>query len=107
VLRGVVQLAAMASSRPATTERREAYYSGNVQGVGFRYTVRELAEGLAVAGYVRNLPDGRVHLVVEGAAAELQRLQDAIAQRMADHIRNVAVDVRPAIGEFKRFEIRH
>ena len=97
----------MASSRPATPERREAFYSGHVQGVGFRYTVRLLAAQFAVSGYVRNLPDGRVQLVVEGQSAELQRFVDAIAERMADHIRDVAVDVRPAIGEFSGFEIRH
>ena len=97
----------MASSRSATAERREIYYRGNVQGVGFRYTVRQLAAGMAVSGYVRNLADGRVHLVVEGAPAELERFQEAIAQRMAEHIRDVAVDVRPAIGEFSSFEIRH
>lgn len=97
----------MASSRSATNERREIYYRGNVQGVGFRYTVRQLAAGMSVSGYVRNLADGRVHLVVEGAKAELERLQEAIADRMAGYIRETAVDVRSAIGEFSEFEIRH
>ena len=46
--------------------QREVYYAGNVQGVGFRYTARCAAAGLDVTGFVRNLPDGRVHLVVEG-----------------------------------------
>ena len=97
----------MASSRPATPERREAFYSGRVQGLGFRFTVRQLAEQFAVSGYVRNLSDGRVQLVVEGQSAELQRLQDAIAERMGDHICDVDVDVRPAIGEFSGFEVRY
>jgi acylphosphatase len=60
-----------------------------------------------VAGFVRNLPDGRVELVIEGAPAELDRFMASIAGRMADQIRNVAVDVRPAIGDFAVFEIRH
>jgi len=47
-------------------ERRRLYYSGHVQGVGFRYTCQSLARGFDVAGYVRNLPCGRVELVVEG-----------------------------------------
>jgi acylphosphatase len=97
----------MANRRPAPAERRQAVYSGQVQGVGFRYTVRQLAENYAVAGFVRNLPDGRVELVAEGTPAELERFMAAIADCMAEQIRNVTVDVRPAIGEFADFEIRH
>ena len=52
-------------------EQREVYYSGRVHGVGFRYTVRSLASRLAVSGFVKNLPDGRVHLVVEGPPGEI------------------------------------
>lgn len=97
----------MANRRPAPAERRQAFYSGQVQGVGFRYTVRQLAENYAVAGFVRNLPDGRVELVAEGTPAELDRFMASIADRLAEQVRNVAVDVRPAIGEFGDFEIRH
>ena len=88
-------------------ERREAYYRGHVQGVGFRYTVRHVAGGFRVTGFVRNLPDGRVHLIAEGAPDELARFLKTIAEQMASHIRDVAVDVRPATGEFSSFEIRH
>jgi acylphosphatase len=97
----------MAENRSADSERRHAYYSGHVQGVGFRYTVRELADGFDASGFVRNLADGRVELVVEGPAAELDRFMSAIAERMGDYIRKVAVDVRGATGEFTEFEIRH
>ena len=96
----------MADQRSAPNERRTAYYSGHVQGVGFRETTRRLALQFEVSGFVRNLPDGRVEVVVEGAAAELQRFLTAIAERMEGHIRQVAVDARPAIGEFTEFEIR-
>ena len=54
-------------------EQREVYYSGRVQGVGFRYTVRSLASRMAVTGFVKNLPDGRVHLVVEGSPGRNRR----------------------------------
>ena len=47
-------------------------YSGRVQGVGFRYTVRTLATGYEVTGTVRNLPDGRVELTAEGRENELE-----------------------------------
>jgi acylphosphatase len=41
---------------------RQVFYSGRVQGVGFRYTVKRIAGGFEVTGWVRNLPDGRVEL---------------------------------------------
>ena len=62
-------------------ERRRVYYSGRVQGVGFRATCRWLAGGFEVAGYVRNLPDGRVEVVAEGESAELDRFLAAIQER--------------------------
>ena len=55
-------------------EQREIHYSGRVQGVGFRYTVRSLASRTAVTGFVKNLPDGRVQLVVEGPPDEIRVL---------------------------------
>jgi len=56
------------------------YYSGRVQGVGFRYTVKSLTPGFEVAGTVRNLPDGRVELVAEGAREELDAFRQAIRE---------------------------
>jgi len=97
----------MADPRHVQPERRQAYYSGHVQGVGFRYTVRQLAEGLEVAGFVRNLPDGRVEVTAEGAPAELDAFMAAIADHMSGYIHDVKVDVRPTVGEFDGFEIRH
>ena len=47
--------------------RLEAHFSGRVQGVGFRYLTRQLAQGFAVTGQVRNLPDGQVQVIAEGA----------------------------------------
>lgn len=42
---------------------RQVFYTGRVQGVGFRYTVKQLAAGYEVSGWVKNLPDGRVELL--------------------------------------------
>jgi acylphosphatase len=68
--------------------RRHVIYSGRVQGVGFRYTAQALARNLKVAGFVRNLPNGTVELVVEGAAEQAQMLLDRIAERMAEYVEN-------------------
>ena len=59
-------------------QRLRVLYSGHVQGVGFRYTARELAAGFDVCGTVRNLADGRVELVAEGARDEIESFRQAI-----------------------------
>ena len=65
---------------------RRVWYAGAVQGVGFRYTARAIAAGHAVAGYVKNLPDGRVELWAEGDQKEVDRFLDAVARRMAENL---------------------
>ena len=87
-------------------EQRELYYQGMVQGVGFRYTVRRVAARFSVTGYVRNLPDGRVLLVAEGAREELDRFLGAVGTAMGRYIQDVDETVRPATGRFGQFEIR-
>lgn len=88
-------------------ERRTILYTGRVQGVGFRYSVHEVSRRFAVTGYVKNLPDGRVELVMEGDAGPLQEMADAIAQRMADNITHARGHTAQATGEFSDFVIRH
>ena len=88
-------------------ERSTCYFGGRVQGVGFRYTVLNIAQEYDVTGYVQNLPDGRVQLVAEGTKAELSALVDEIRQRMEGFVEDVAVTTSPATGEFGRFTILH
>ena len=73
-------------------ERRRVVYSGRVQGVGFRATCRWLAGEFQVAGYVRNLPDGRVELLVEGDPAEIEALLQAVRNEMGEFIRAMTSD---------------
>ena len=51
---------------------------GDVQGVGFRWFTRERAQHAGIRGWVRNMPDGNVELVAEGAPASVQRFLDAV-----------------------------
>ena len=87
--------------------RRTSHFSGRVQGVGFRYTVVDLARGFDVRGYVRNLPDGRVELVAEGNAAEIDGLLERIGERMEGFIKRVDLQESPATNQFDRFSIKH
>lgn len=87
--------------------RRTCLFSGHVQGVGFRYTAQNLAMRYNVTGYVRNLPDGRVEMVIEGPDDQMDQLLQDIRQQMEDFIRKVDVQTAPATGEFDRFSIRH
>ena len=85
--------------------RRTVHFSGEVQGVGFRFTTRHLAREFEVTGTVRNLSDGRVELVAEGAPEELDRFVQAIAARMGPYIADLSASESPAAGTFDRFEI--
>ena len=82
------------------------YYSGRVQGIGFRYTVKTVATGFEITGTIRNLPDGRVQLVAEGARAELEAFRSAIREAgLAGFIQNEHVDWADAQNGFRGFEI--
>ncbi len=84
----------------------QIFYSGTVQGIGFRYTVMSVAAGFEVSGFVRNLPDGRVELVAEGAKDELQAFQTAIRDAGVGHfIRDEQVTWTDSKQEFRGFEI--
>jgi acylphosphatase len=86
--------------------RLRVLYSGNVQGVGFRYTVKNVATGFEVTGIVRNLSDGRVELIAEGASEELTAFQQGIRDSGLGHfVRQEQVTWADAANEFRGFEI--
>ena len=83
------------------------HYAGRVQGVGFRYTVQNIAQQYNIHGYVRNLSDGRVELLMEGSEPEMDQIAQRIAEKMAGFIKDVTTQTAPATGEFQQFAIRH
>lgn len=85
--------------------RRTVYYSGRVQGVGFRYTAQSIAQEFRVSGYVRNLPDGRVELVAEGEPGEVERFVARVGEVMKRNIHEVRVSDAAATGQYKGFTI--
>ena len=84
----------------------EIHYAGQVQGVGFRYTARSVAAGFEISGAVRNLADGRVHLIAEGTREELEAFRAAIRDAGLGHfIRDENVMWAATQDEFHGFEI--
>ena len=81
-------------------------YSGHVQGVGFRYTVKSVAAGFELTGSVRNLSDGRVEMLAEGLREELEAFLQAVRDSGLDHfIKKEDVSWSEAKNEYRGFEI--
>jgi acylphosphatase len=85
---------------------KHVYYSGRVQGVGFRYTAHHVAQEHDVAGFVRNLPDGRVEVKVEGSLEQVEAFLSALAQRMSGYIEETQMLEEPPQGA-KEFQVRY
>jgi acylphosphatase len=86
----------------------QVLYEGNVQGVGFRYSVRQIAKGFDVTGSVRNLRDGRVELLAVGEADEVRAFLEAIGEsELHAHIRKHSEAPLANPPAFRGFEIRH
>ncbi|HUA66273.1 MAG TPA: acylphosphatase [Alphaproteobacteria bacterium] len=82
------------------------FYSGRVQGVGFRYNVKSVATGFDVTGTVRNLMDGRVELIAEGQRSELEAFRTAIRDSgLAGFIRDENVTWSDAQNDIRGFQI--
>jgi acylphosphatase len=85
----------------------QVHYEGRVQGVGFRYTARRVAAGFDVAGYVRNLPDGRVELLASGETEEVDAFVEALREsELAGHIENEELAEMATPAGLRGFEIR-
>ncbi len=87
--------------------RVHVFYSGRVQGVGFRYTAIDVAESLGIVGWVRNLRDGRVEAVCEGEEEVLKKFLEEIADGpLRYYIKDADVLWEEPTGEFTSFYIR-
>jgi len=84
------------------------FFEGNVQGVGFRWTVKRIAKGFEVVGWVRNLSDGRVELLASGEEAEVRAFVAAIGEsELRAHIRRQTESAADEPAPPRGFEIRH
>ena len=82
------------------------FFSGRVQGVGFRYSTLQVAKEFEVAGFVRNLADGRVQLEAEGSAGEVSRFVAAVEEKMHGYIRKTERAGTTRTPQFSGFTIK-
>ena len=85
--------------------RKTILYSGRVQGVGFRFMTIEALRGFEVTGFVRNLRDGRVELVLEGEPETLDQAAARVRSAMAANIDGAVQTEESATGEFSELRI--
>ena len=82
------------------------YYTGRVQGVGFRFTAENIASNLGICGWVKNLSDGGVEVVAEADEKVLADFLARIKEYFSRYIQAADVEWLKAGGEFKDFQIR-
>ncbi len=85
--------------------RAHVFFSGTVQGVGFRYTCRDYAVDLGLTGWVKNLPDGRVELWAEGPKDIVEAMIKRVEIHFDGFIRDINVDYCKTDGQFEDFKI--
>ena len=82
------------------------HYSGNVQGVGFRFTAVDIARKYGVKGWVKNCGDGSVEVVAEAKDETLKAFLSDLESQMSHYIREKNLSWKPASNQFSGFEIK-
>ena len=90
----------------ADVHHETVFFSGHVQGVGFRYSVLQIAREFDVAGFVSNLADGRVQLEVEGAERDIGAFVEAVQEKMHGYIRKLERSAKKRPAQFSGFVIK-
>lgn len=93
-------------SDSSTVICRRAIFHGRVQGVGFRWTTSRIAKPIAVAGWVRNRPDGTVELIVQGPADVVEMFLNEVQAQMASGIDHVETSEESVQADLSGFSIR-
>ncbi len=83
------------------------FFSGTVQGIGFRYAVLQSAQNLKITGWVRNLDDGRVEAVFEGPKEDIEKLCESVEKHFEGYIQSKEIDFFEPQNQFKDFKIVH
>lgn len=84
---------------------RHVIFIGRVQGVGFRYTAHRMANSHQLTGFVRNLPDGTVEMLVQGSAQDIDDCIQDIKDYFGDYLRETRIQEIPTDPKYKDFRI--
>lgn len=84
---------------------QSVFFSGRVQGVGFRYSTLRVANEFEVSGFVKNLSDGRVQLEAEGNETEVRNFVAEVKDRLEVFIRQTEESERWRMPEYRGFGI--
>ena len=87
-------------------EQVHVFYSGRVQGVGFRFTSESIASELGIKGWVKNLPDGRVEIIAEAEKSALESFLSKINEAFSGYIRGEDTTWQEALGKFNDFRVK-
>ena len=85
--------------------RRHLYFSGLVQGVGFRFTVRSLAKRYRLKGWVKNIPDGRVEAEIEGDTGRINEFMDDLKREFSYNIKEAKQEKLSTLARYEDFQI--
>ena len=86
---------------------KRALFEGRVQGIGFRYSIKQLAMGFDIVGGIKNLADGRVELQLMGEEDEVEEFLKEIIEEsaMAHNIKEMRAEEIPLLEDAKGFRI--
>lgn len=84
---------------------RHVIFRGRVQGVGFRYTCRDIAARYRVTGFVRNVPDGTVEMFIQGDPAEIDNCIADIQSEFAGYVRDTQIEPATFSPRYTDFRI--
>jgi len=87
-------------------QRIHAFFSGEVQGVGFRFTARSLANQYRVKGWVKNTGDGKVELIAEGPRENVDNFIIGLNQEFKRNVTDLQIKRQEYGGEYRDFIIR-
>lgn len=89
-----------------TNKRYHIFFAGTVQGVGFRYAARFLAQKYMLCGWIANCPDGKVELDIEGKHVDLENFLNELKQEFKTYIKNAQIEELPFGREYTDFSIK-
>ena len=87
--------------------RKKINYKGRVQGVGFRWNTEKAVERFDVTGYVKNLPNGSVEVLLEGCSGEVLKAENSVEERMRGYWTEKASEELPGDHHWQEFKIHY